>query len=485
MKSATTWILLLLFLPVLALHAQDAFEVPKSKVIRNIGGADYYIHTVAKGQTVYKISKTYGIAADELIRLNPEISDGIRVNQELKIPAGKAASKTPVVQEQQPTPPPAAAETAEKPADIPGKPCGTDPSVKKDVYDVAFMMHFFLGDTDTLEMNNLPEDPAQVYRPFQFIQFYEGFLMGVDSLKKSGLPVRIHVYDVSSDTGRTKKFLENPELKKMDLIIGLMYHRNFQIVAEFSRQNGIPIVSPVSERESQVAGNPMVIKVRPSASSLVPEVAAMIIEQYPEANLVIVRNPQSRFREMADQLQKTCGAGGMNAAVTESHTMTDHLQKEQLNIVAIFSENKSTILDLMTQLNGIKTQYNLSVFGLPGWDRIDGLEVDYLVSLRTHMAAPYFIDYDRSDVNNFIRGFQETIKTDPDPLAFIGYDVAQYFLSALVKYGASFPSCMKEYDPELLETRYEFAKTALGGYENQHWSLFYYENFRVYSATDR
>jgi len=101
------------------------------------------------------------------------------------------------------------------------------------------------------------------------------------------------------------------------------------------------------------------------------------------------------------------------------------------------------------------------------------------------MAAPYFIDYDRSDVNNFIRGFQETIKTDPDPLAFIGYDVAQYFLSALVKYGASFPSCMKEYGPELLETRYEFAKTASGGYENQHWSLFYYENFRVYSATDR
>lgn len=485
MKRTTTWILLLLVLPVLALQAQDAFEVPRSKVIRNMDGVDYYIHTVAKGQTVYKISKTYGIAADELIRLNPEISDGLRINQELRIPTGKTTSKAPVVKEKTPPPPIPVAETPEKPADIPEKPCGTDPSVKKEVYDVAFMMHFFLGDTDTLDMNNLPDDPAQVYRPFQFIQFYEGFLMGVDSLKKSGLPVRIHVYDVSSDTGKTKKFLENQELKKMDLIIGLMYHRNFQIVAEFARQNQIPIVSPVSERESQVVSNPMVIKVRPSSRSLVPKVAANIMEQYPDANLVIVRNPQSRFRDMADQLQKICSAGGMKAVVTESSAMTDQLQKEQLNIVAIFSENKSAILDLMTQLNGIKSQYNLSVYGLPNWDRIDGLEVDYLVSLRTHMVEPYFIDYDRIDVNSFVRGFQENIKTDPDPLAFIGFDVAQYFLTALMKYGTSFPPCMKEYDPAMLETRYEFVKTEAGGYENQHWSVFYYENFRVYDAMNK
>jgi LysM repeat protein len=471
MKRTTTWILLFFLFPILASHAQDAFEVPKSKVIRNINGVDYYIHTVARGQSVYKISKTYGISAEDLIRLNPEISDGLRINQELRIPAGK--EKMPL---------PGASPAPERPALSEEKPCGSDPSAKKGTYDVALMMHFFLGDVDTLDMDNPPDDPAQVYRPFQFIQFYEGFLIAVDSLKKTGLSIRLHIYDVSSDTSKTRKFLEDPELKKMDLMIGLMYHLNFQIVAEFAAMNKIPLVSPVSERESQVINNPMVIKVRPSSKSLVPKVAEMISKQYPDANVVIVRNPQSRFRDAADQLQKLCNAGGVKAVVTESNTMTDQLQKEPLNIIAIFSENKSAILDLLTQLNGIKTQYRISVYGLPNWDRIDGLEVDYLVSLKTHMVAPYFIDYDNENVKKFVRVFQENIKTDPDPLAFTGFDVAEYFLTALMKYGTAFPKCMNEFNPDLLEAKYEFGKTETGGYENQHWMVYYYENFRVYDA---
>jgi len=474
--------LLFLLFPMIALQAQDAFEVPKSKVIRNIDGTDYYIHNVVKGQTVYKISKTYGITSEELIRLNPEISDGLKVNQELKIPVpgGKKDVKPTVTAEPPPPPPAMPAETT---VPVVEKPCGSDPSVKKDVYDVALMMHFFLGDVDSINTSDPPADPSQVYRPFQFLQFYEGFLMAVDSLKKTGLSVRLHVYDVSSDTNGTKKFLLDPELKKMDLMIGLMYNRNFQIVAEFARQNGIPIVSPVSERESQVNQNPVVIKVRPSSKALVPRVAEMIIRQSPDANVVIVRNPQSRFREAADQLQRLCAAGNVRAVVTESSLMTDQLQQEPVNLVVIFSENKSTILDLLTQLNGIKTQYRISVFGLPDWGRIDGLEVDYLVNLKTHVAAPYFIDYEDKDVKNFIRAFQENLKTDPEPLAFIGFDVATYFLTALMKYGTAFPACMNGLDLHLLDSKYEFGRTEAGsGYENQLWMIYYYENFRVYDA---
>ncbi len=466
-------------LPVLAVQAQGGFEVPKSKVIRTIDGMEYYIHTVDKGHTVYKISKTYGITPEDLIRLNPEISDGLKPGMELKIPV-PASKKEPkkTTGKEVPAPPP----PVEKPAPPAVKPCGMDPSVKKEVYDVALMMHFFLGDIDSINTANPPEEPALAYRPFQFIQFYEGFLMAVDSLKKTGLSIRLHVYDVSTDTAETKKFLENPELKKMDLMIGLLYHRNFQIVAEFAKQNSIPLVSPVSERESQVNRNPWVIKVRPSNLELIPDVSRMIIQKYPDANVVIVRNAQSRYKDQADQLQKLCTAGNVKADVCDPKTMTDYLQQEPLNLVVIFSENKSFILDLLTQLNSIKNQYRISVFGLPSWDRIDGLEVDYLVNLKTHITAPCFIDYDNENVKKFIRMFQENIKTDPDLLAFVGFDVAHFFLTALMKYGTSFPECMKEMEPDLLEAKYDLVKQDPDGYENQHWMIYYYENFRVYDA---
>jgi LysM repeat protein/ABC-type branched-subunit amino acid transport system substrate-binding protein len=465
------WIFILSLIPLPGLQAQAGFEVPKSKVIRQIEGVDYYIHTVEKGHTVYKISKTYGITPEELIRINPEISDGLKPGMDLKIPvpATKKDQKKAAPMETKPTPP----ATVEKPAPAP---------VRKDVYDVGLMMHFFLTDIDSMNISNPPQDPALAYRPFQFIQFYEGFMMAVDSLKKEGLSIRLHVYDVSTDTAETKRFLEDPELKRMDLMIGLMYHRNFQIVADFARRNSIPIVSPVSERESQINQNPWVIKVRPSETDLVPAVAQMIIQKYADANLVIVRNPQSRYKDQADQLQKLCSAANVKAAICDPGTMTDMLEQEPVNLVTIFSENKSSILDLLTQLNGIKNQYRISVFGLPDWDRIDGLEVDYLVNLKTHIAAPYFIDYENVNVKKFVRMFQDTIRTDPDALAFIGFDVAHYFLTALMKYGKEFPDNMQKLDLDLLEAKYDLVRKEPGGYENQHWMIYYYENFRVYDA---
>lgn len=479
MNRTVTCILLFLILPVLTMQAQNGFEVPKSKVTRTIDGVDYYIHTVAKGQTVFKISKTYNITPEDLIRLNPEISDGIKPGQELRIPTGKKINKPSQV----PATKPVVVDTVKTKPPVPvEKPCGMDPSAQKDQYEVALLMHLFLNEADDIDPDQMTMEDAESCRPFQFIQFYEGFMMAVDSLKLTGLPVTIHVYDVSTDTLKTKSFLQTAGLKKMDMIIGLLYHRNFQIVADFARKNNIPIVSPISERESQVNKNPEVIKIRPSGKTIVPQAADLIARVYPDANVVIVRNASSRFKESAEQLRKLCLEKNIQVSVCDPKTMDDQLKKDVQNMVVIFSENKSTILDLLTQLDGIKNQYQISVFGLPAWNRIDGLEVDYLVNLKTHMIASYYIDYDDDNVKKFVRDFQEAIKTDPDPLAFIGFDIGNFFLTALKRYGTSFPKCMNELDINMLESKYQFLKSETGGYENQQWMLYYYENFRVYDA---
>lgn len=46
-------------------------------------------HTVEKGETLYGIAKTYDIAIDDIIKLNPEANGGIKEGQTLKIPQNK------------------------------------------------------------------------------------------------------------------------------------------------------------------------------------------------------------------------------------------------------------------------------------------------------------------------------------------------------------------------------------------------------------
>jgi len=49
-------------------------------------GEQYYIHKVEADNSLYGISKTYGISAQEIERLNPQVTDGLQIGQNLWIP---------------------------------------------------------------------------------------------------------------------------------------------------------------------------------------------------------------------------------------------------------------------------------------------------------------------------------------------------------------------------------------------------------------
>jgi LysM repeat protein len=68
-------------------NAWSQVVVERSKEKAVINGVTYYIHHVSKGETVYSISRAYGISTDELVRENPSAAGGINTDQVLRIPA--------------------------------------------------------------------------------------------------------------------------------------------------------------------------------------------------------------------------------------------------------------------------------------------------------------------------------------------------------------------------------------------------------------
>ncbi len=59
-------------------------------------GQAYQYHTVAAGETVYSISKKYDISQETLLKLNPEAKEGLQVNAKLVIPMSLEQSETAV-----------------------------------------------------------------------------------------------------------------------------------------------------------------------------------------------------------------------------------------------------------------------------------------------------------------------------------------------------------------------------------------------------
>ncbi|MDR3132445.1 MAG: LysM peptidoglycan-binding domain-containing protein [Prevotellaceae bacterium] len=99
--------------------------VQKSTEKARINGKVYYIHVVQKGQTLYSLSRAYGVTVQQLEDNNPDLSDGLKEGQRIRIPAlasdqaAAAASPATVVPQPAATPPaPASKEPAKEPAAV-------------------------------------------------------------------------------------------------------------------------------------------------------------------------------------------------------------------------------------------------------------------------------------------------------------------------------------------------------------------------------
>ncbi len=506
--------------------SQELLKQMRSKVYEKVGGKEYYIHNVKRGQTLYMISKAYGVEVNDLIRENPQVREGLKADEKLRIPvvgpkpadameanqaAARQVDETPAVkpvdggtttkpkQEKVQVKGTRTGSTAPRPPVAPAKPvtpepqavkkdsviaeelpCGKDHSTKKPVYKVALMIPLVLADVESLNAENPDPNILETEKSFQFLPFYEGLRMALDSLEKAGVKIRLFVYDVDKDTAKTKQILRKPEMKSMDLIFGLLYHRNFQIVAEFAKKNRIPLVNPISEKSELVNGNPWVFKVQPSKKSRIPEVGEYMSGAFKEGQILIVRSGKYPDHDAPDQLKKECQDRGLETRIVDGQDgAIAALSTAKLNHLVVFSEDAAYVFDLTRRLFELRNQYNMNLVGLPDWSTLDGLESEYLVALKTHMVSQSFIDYNDPSVKKFVGRYQEVYHADPALLAFQGYDIAFYFLEALHTYGTAFQKCIDEFHPKSLQTRFDFRQAKGNGFENQHWMIFKYDNYSL------
>ena len=480
----------------LAQTAQEQLNKIRSSEMDTIGGRVFYIHTIKRGQTLYMISKAYGVEVNDVIRENPQVKEGIKSDEKIRIPVPvQPVATQPIVAQPSKTTknkPVAAKDTLKQIPEekVPVKeepvvkkillPCGMDTANNKSVYQVALMLPLFLGEVNSINVENSDRKTTGNSPSFQFLPFYEGFRMAIDSLEKSGFSVRLYVYDVDKDTLKTRQLLKKPEMKSMDLIIGLLYHHNFQIVASFAQRNKIPIINPISERSEIVKDNPFVFKVQPDKKVMPLRLAEYFARICGNGQILIIRSAQYSDKDFPDEIKKACLDRELNVRIVEGQEAAiTSLSKELENFVVAFSNKPDYVTDFTRRMYQLRNDHSITLFGLPDWSLINGVETEYLVALKTHMIEPAFIDYSNPGIQEFVRRYQKNYKSDPELLAFQGFDVGNYFLSAMQKFGTDFGRCLKDYNINSLLTHFQFSNTGGSGYENQNWAIFHYQNYQL------
>lgn len=471
-------------------------------------------HKVLKKETLYSLSKKYNVSKEDIIAANPILIDGLKYGQVINIPTQLIPSlKSDMFIPEYDSIPESPYLNNEYYSFPDSAEINCEAYLHSKTFNIAVFLPFSLNENsktysiDSTEFDDFGKkiykrkyfSPYYIYKPsINFIEFYEGLLIATDSLRNQGMSINLFTYDTKNDSININDILHQPKFADIDLIIGPIFNNKFEIVADFAHKNNINIVSPVMSNSDVLKQNSNFFQVFPSNKAQI-NLLTENMTQYSNDNLVLIHNNDSLQYEkneyvknkilscFKDSFNLTDSLLQYNDSISSIDSVIDNIQfkevvfadsintiihalrKDKNNIIVIPSNNQAFVSDLVTKLNYISVtlEYNIKLFGMNKWQRFNNIEPDYYYNLNLTIQSPFYIDYKKEKVKDFVLKYRDEYKSEPSQFAFHGFDVGYYFFNALFNYGKEFNSCINNYNINLLQTNYKFVKLYKdSGFEN-------------------
>ncbi len=276
----------------------QSIRIPKKKI-----STDFVYYQARKKISLKKVARLYRVDVNLLLNNNPSVGKRVIAGQVIRVPVGSKAlelTKKPKL---------TAETTTGKKVNAAGKyafPAAfgrCQPRPRNRTFKVALMVPLYLEETDSIDMAEFMIRQQKDFAPFRFIKFLEGALMASDSLKKQGMNLKFYVYDVDQTLTKTAKVLTRPELKGMNLIIGPFYSRSFNQVALFASHFDIPIVNPLTFRNEILSQFNNVAKVIPDEHVEISQVSHLIKNDYAHDKVFLISQASYKDKDEISALR--------------------------------------------------------------------------------------------------------------------------------------------------------------------------------------
>lgn len=438
-------------------------ETPKTEeqVNTNVKMNDWKdMHKVERKETIFSISREYGITEEELIAANPELKKGkLKKGTFLFIPYGKNDKKQE--SESQPTTKELTNEEV----------FSQNEELKKDIKTIkaAVMLPFMAGTSTNMD--------EQV----RMVEYYEGFLMAVDSLKKQGVSIDLYTYDTKGREATLNNILSKKEMKNMDIIFGPAKAQNIDVLATFADKNNIRLVVPFAPKVDEVFKNPHIYQINTPQSYLYSEVYEHFTRKFSDSNVIFLnasngdREKDEFIKGMKTELRNN-GISYRDFTVTDNFYEITTVMDTLRNNIFIPTSGKSTalvkILPQLTQIRRERPNYMMNLFGYPEWQTYTNdylasfYEIDtyFYSSFYTNNLFPAAVHF----TNSYRRWYSKDMANIYPKYGMLGYDTGYFFLKGLSKYGNKLEENLNSIQVTPIQTGFKFERVNnWGGFINR------------------
>lgn len=432
-------------------------------------------HTVARGETLYSIAKSYGMTLEELMKLNPGVDTAdykpgivLRLTTRTALPASQSTTKTQGLGM-----PGAAADGSSvkaqtsEPVKEGKKKKAKKSKNKKDRGAVAVEESPVVGENIGTEGGGDEQAMSQpenrklsiaLILPFMlnehqvskqaqlYTEFYKGFMLAADTLSHRGAPVKIYAFDSAGNTDTVKAVMDRPEVKSATVIIAPDDQEQLGVIATAAKNNGTYIYNTFSIKDESFADNPWMIQANVPHDAMYALAIDNFITRFDGFTPVFIshetgKNEKSEFTQ------------ALKTALSEKNVEFKEIQYPNYLSASDLKPLANDVRYVFVPASGSRTDFHkfasalktfkadgvdperVRVFGYPEWVTFRGDAFDSLCDLNSVIYSRFYNDqsaYPSRNLNaSFRRWFGREMMDAVPSQGVLGFDTGYFLIKSL------------------------------------------------------
>ncbi|MBL4747219.1 MAG: LysM peptidoglycan-binding domain-containing protein [Flavobacteriaceae bacterium] len=406
----------------------------------------FLMHTVVKGDTFFNLKQRYSVSDDELLGLNPTLTEGVKLGMELKIRELSEISNV----------------------------FFNESNILKTQLNVALMLPFnvnqdilFDGKGKSSKILNIATD------------YYMGAKIAIDSLRQKGVFVNLNVFDTENSTLKIQQIASQYNFDETDVVIGPLFLSNAHNLA---KRINAPVVAPMYSSKYQNTLNATnLIKAASDKKMLEDAMVNYIKQHYNGENIIVIgdnsTNTQSTIWRVVKELKTLDNVVDVSVVRPEEEgyikkdKILSRISKDKNNWIVLLGNQYLTLGDAVNTVAAIPVEDDekepkvrlFAVSKNKGFDRVDN---NALGKLSFTFASSEYIDIVTKNTNDFVRKYRAQNHAMPTKYAMRGFDVTYDVLMRLACAG-SLEEGLTAGRSSRLSTAFEYTKKFMSGYQNK------------------
>ena len=332
----------------------------------------------------------------------------------------------------------------------------------------------FNGTDYILGNNNLPKTMLPG------LDFYNGVLMAVDSLKKSSPTFDIRIIDSKQKNNSLTTLLTDSSLQKPTLIISAVTNKvDTKLIADFALAQQSPMVSAVFPNDAGVTNNPFFTVLNPTLKTQCEAIYNYIQTNFSKNTILYLKKKgatEDYIQNIIVDSNSKTSKSFLNIEVTDSISFADlapYLDSTKQNILLCGSLKESFGYSIVKLLND-NPAYKSTIIGMPTWDGEKSFNV---TNVEIIYASPFYFNGNEKLLKQLTAAYKLKYLGRPSDQFFKGFESMLYFTNGLLSKPTPVFNSIK-----IMPVYNEDNKSQVDYFENKNLYFFRKQNGQIKSA---